>query len=112
MRAWWVTGALLATCAVASPASAGSPLARLNRFAPAPGMDGLWQVEAVPMAQFQNFIRAQGGTLPGEGAAAAATTPAPAAPAATPSQQPESAIEGAPGAGAAPTTAPSVSPTA
>ncbi|MEO6153687.1 MAG: cytochrome c oxidase subunit II [Croceibacterium sp.] len=57
-------------------------------------------VEAVPAAQFAAFIHSQGGTMPGEAAAA------PAAPAAAPLQQPESAVAGAPGAGAAPTVAP------
>ena len=60
-------------------------------------------VEAVPMAQFANFIRAQGGTF---GPASAAP------PAAVPSRQPQSAVEGAPGAGAAPTTGPTPGPTA
>ena len=55
-------------------------------------------VEAVPMAQFAAFIRSQGGTMAGEAA--------PAAPTAVPSRQPQSAVEGAPGAGAAPTSAP------
>ena len=54
-------------------------------------------VEAVPMAQFQAYIRSKGGTLPGD----AAATPAPA-PAAAPLQEPESSVEGAPGAGAPP----------
>lgn len=54
-------------------------------------------VEAVPMEQFASFIRAQGGTF-GPGS----STP----PAIVPPKQPQSAIEGAPGAGAAPTTAP------
>jgi cytochrome c oxidase subunit 2 len=47
-------------------------------------------VEAVPMEQFKAFVRAQGGTLPGEAPAAA-----PPAPAAAPLQAPASATEGA-----------------
>jgi cytochrome c oxidase subunit 2 len=54
-------------------------------------------VEALPRPQFEAFIRSQGGTLGGEAAAPA--------PAAAPQQQPESSVEGAPGAGAAPTAA-------
>jgi cytochrome c oxidase subunit 2 len=54
-------------------------------------------LEAVPRAQFDAFIRSQGGTLAGEEAAPA--------PAAAPQQEPESSVEGAPGAGAAPTAA-------
>jgi cytochrome c oxidase subunit 2 len=51
-------------------------------------------VEAVPMDRFKAFIRSQGGTLKGE---------APAQPAAAaPPQEPESSVEGAPGAGQAP----------
>ena len=50
-------------------------------------------LEAVPRPQFEAWIRSKGGTLGGEDAAA---------PAAAPLQQPESAVEGAPGAGAAP----------
>jgi cytochrome c oxidase subunit 2 len=50
-------------------------------------------IEAVPRPQFEAWIRSKGGTLPGEEAAAAAA----------PLQEPESAVEGAPGAGAAPT---------
>jgi cytochrome c oxidase subunit 2 len=57
-------------------------------------------VEAVPMAQFAAFIRAQGGTFGGEAAAPAA------APSPTASKVPESSVEGAPGAGAAPSPAP------
>ena len=53
-------------------------------------------IEAVPRPQFEAWVRAQGGTVGGE-AEAAATTLAPA-------QEPESSVEGAPGAGAAPTT--------
>jgi len=55
-------------------------------------------VEAVSRPQFEAYIRSKGGTLPGEEAAPAAT----AAPAAAPLQEPESSVEGAPGAGAAP----------
>jgi cytochrome c oxidase subunit 2 len=54
-------------------------------------------IEAVPRPQFEAWIRSKGGTLPGDAAAA------PAAPAAAPAQEPESAVEGAPGAGTAPT---------
>ena len=54
-------------------------------------------VEAVSRPEFEAYIRAKGGTLPGD----AAATPA-AAPAAAPAQEPESSVEGAPGAGAAP----------
>jgi len=59
-------------------------------------------VEAVPRPQFEAWLRSQGGTVGGEEAAAPAT--------AAPLQQPESAVEGAPGAGDAPTqeTAPGV----
>jgi cytochrome c oxidase subunit 2 len=53
-------------------------------------------VEAVPMEQFEAFIRSKGGTLAGEEEAA---------PAAAPAQEPESSVEGAPGAGAAPAPA-------
>ena len=53
-------------------------------------------IEALPRPQFEAWLRSKGGTVGGEAAA-------PAAPAAAPQQQPESAIEGAPGAGAAPT---------
>ena len=55
-------------------------------------------VEAVPRPRFEAWIRSKGGTLAGEAAAAPAATPA-----AAPLQEPESAVEGAPGAGAAPT---------
>jgi cytochrome c oxidase subunit II len=58
-------------------------------------------LEAVPMEQFEAFIRSKGGTMPGDAAAA----PAPAAPAAAPAQEPESSVEGAPGAGEAPAAA-------
>jgi len=50
-------------------------------------------IEALPRAQFDAWVLTQGGTLGGEGAA----------PALPPEQEPESAVEGAPGAGAAPT---------
>ena len=52
-------------------------------------------IEALPRPQFEAWLRAQGGTVGGEEAA-------PATPTAAPLQQPESAIEDAPGAGAAP----------
>jgi cytochrome c oxidase subunit 2 len=52
-------------------------------------------IEAVPRPQFEAWIRSKGGTLGGEEEAAAA-------PAAAPLQEPESSVEGAPGAGAAP----------
>ena len=52
-------------------------------------------VEAVPRPQFEAWVRSKGGTLASD-APAAAPTPAPL-------QRPESAVEGAPGAGAAPT---------
>jgi len=51
-------------------------------------------IEAVPRPQFEAWVRSKGGTMPGEEAAAAAAAPL---------QEPESAVEGAPGAGAAPT---------
>ena len=59
-------------------------------------------LEAVPRPQFEAWIRSKGGTVGGPEAA----TPAPA----LPQQEPESSVEGAPGAGAAPTdeTAPGV----
>jgi len=59
-------------------------------------------IEAVPRPQFEAWIRSKGGTVGGEEAAAP--------PAAAPLQEPESSVEGAPGAGAAPTdeTAPGV----
>jgi len=53
-------------------------------------------IEAVPRPQFEAWVRSQGGTLPGEEEASAA-------PAAAPLQEPESSVEGAPGAGAPPT---------
>jgi len=53
-------------------------------------------IEAVPRPQFEAWVRAQGGTVGGE-AEAAPTALAPA-------QEPESSVEGAPGAGQAPTT--------
>ena len=58
-------------------------------------------LEAVPRAQFEAWIRSKGGTLPGDAAAA----PASPAPAAAPLQEPESSVEGAPGAGEAPAAA-------
>ena len=54
-------------------------------------------VEAVSRPEFEAYIRSKGGSLPGDVAA----TPAPA-PSAAPLQEPESSVEGAPGAGAAP----------
>lgn len=54
-------------------------------------------IEAVPRAQFEQWIRSQGGTLQGEEEAAA--------PAAAPAQEPESAEPDAPGAGAPATEA-------
>lgn len=51
-------------------------------------------IEAVPRPQFEAWVRSQGGTVGEE-------VDAPAA--ATPLQEPESSVEGAPGAGAAPT---------
>ena len=55
-------------------------------------------IEAVPQAQFDAWVRLQGGTPEGEAEAEAAAVPE-----AAPLQEPESSIEGAPGAGAAPT---------
>jgi len=55
-------------------------------------------LEAVPREQFEAWVLSKGGTL---GAAEAAAEPA-----AAPLQEPESSVEGAPGAGAAPATAP------
>lgn len=52
-------------------------------------------VEAVPRPQFEAWLRSKGGTVGGEEEAAA--------PEAAPLQEPESSIEGAPGAGAPPT---------
>lgn len=60
-------------------------------------------VEALPMDQWRAWVRAQGGTFKDEAAPAAA-------PSAAPLQDPESAVPGAPGAGAPPTAAPSVAP--
>jgi cytochrome c oxidase subunit 2 len=54
-------------------------------------------IEAVPRPQFEAWVRSQGGTVGNEAAAPAPT------PSAAPSQEPESSVEGAPGAGAAPT---------
>jgi cytochrome c oxidase subunit 2 len=66
-------------------------------------------VEAVPMDRFKEFVRSQGGTIKGEAPPQPATT--------APPQQPESAVQGAPGAGQAPAagtpkTTPSTAPTA
>ena len=55
-------------------------------------------IEAVERPQFEAWIRSKGGTLGGEDQAPA--------PAAAPLQEPESSVEGAPGAGAAPTGEP------
>lgn len=52
-------------------------------------------VEALPMEQWRAWVRAQGGTFKDEAAPAAA-------PAVAPTQDPESAVPGAPGAGAPP----------
>ena len=52
-------------------------------------------LEAVPRPQFEAWIRSKGGTVRGDEPAAP--------PAAAPLQEPESSVEGAPGAGAAPT---------
>jgi cytochrome c oxidase subunit 2 len=49
-------------------------------------------VEALPRPQFEAYIRSKGGTVGGEAAAPA--------PSAAPLQEPESSVEGAPGAGA------------
>ena len=54
-------------------------------------------LEAVPRPQFEAWVRSKGGTLPGDEAAAP--------PAAAPLQEPESSVEGAPGAGEAPAAA-------
>ena len=56
-------------------------------------------VEALPMAEWRAWVRAQGGTFADEAPAAAPTT---APPAAAPLQDPESAVPNAPGAGAPP----------
>jgi cytochrome c oxidase subunit 2 len=65
-------------------------------------------IEAVPRPQFEAWVRSQGGTVGAAeaGADAGAATPVTE----LPSQEPESSVEGAPGAGAAPTneTAPGV----
>ncbi len=55
-------------------------------------------IEARPRAEFDAWIRAQGGTFPGEEEAVATDTELPGL------QEPESSVEGAPGAGAPPTT--------
>jgi len=52
-------------------------------------------IEALPRPQFEAWVRSKGGTVGGEEAAVV--------PAAAPLQEPESSVEGAPGAGAAPT---------
>ena len=57
-------------------------------------------LEAVPRPQYEAWVRSKGGTLPGDAAAAPA-----AAPSAAPLQEPESSVEGAPGAGEAPAAA-------
>ena len=59
-------------------------------------------IEAVSRPKFEAWIRSKGGTLGNQPTAA---TPA-VVPAAAPSQEPESSVEGAPGAGAAPSPAP------
>src|SRR5688572_22386750 len=63
-------------------------------------------IEAVSRPRFEAWLRAKGGTPGGEDAAAEA------APAAAPLQEPESSVEGAPGAGAAPSPAPVAGATA
>ena len=62
-------------------------------------------VEAVPRAQFDAWVRSKGGTV---GEEAATHVPASAAPL----QQPESAVEGAPGANAADVAGPEATPAA
>lgn len=62
-------------------------------------------VEALPMAQWRAWVRAQGGTFPGEAAPAAV-------PAAAPLQDPESAVPNAAGAGAPPVAPPTPTPAA
>lgn len=62
-------------------------------------------VEALPMAQWRAWVRAQGGTFADEAAPAAA-------PSAAPSQDPESAVPNAPGAGAPPVTPATPTPAA
>lgn len=63
-------------------------------------------IEAVPRPQFEAWVRSQGGTVGGAEAAAPAG--------AAPLQEPESSVEGAPGAGAAPAAeaAPAAAPAA
>ena len=51
-------------------------------------------IEALPMAQYNAWVLAQGGTVAGAADAAASVAPL---------QEPESSVPGAPGAGAAPT---------
>ncbi len=66
-------------------------------------------VEALPRAQFESWVLKQGGTIvPPKKTPAGEIIPE-TAPAAAPSQQPESAIPGAPGAGAAPSPIPATS---
>lgn len=62
-------------------------------------------VEALPMPQFLAWVRAQGGTVPGEDEPAAAPSPAPL-------QDPESAVPNASGAGAPPTEVTNPAPAA
>jgi cytochrome c oxidase subunit 2 len=63
-------------------------------------------IEAVPRPQFEAWVRSQGGTVGAVDADAGAAPPVTELPV----QDPESSVEGAPGAGAAPTneTAPGV----
>ena len=58
-------------------------------------------VEALPLEQFNAWVRAQGGTVAGEDEEGMEANPT-----AAPLQQPESSIEGAPGAGDAPIDTP------
>lgn len=60
-------------------------------------------IEALPRPQFEAWLRSKGGTVGGEEAAPAAAAPL---------QQPESAVEDAPGAGAAPAGEASPAPAA
>ena len=62
-------------------------------------------VEALPIAQWRAWVRAQGGTFADEAAPSAA-------PGAAPSQDPESAVPNAPGAGAPPVAPPTPTPAA
>ena len=59
-------------------------------------------VEALPMNEWRAWVRAQGGTFP-EDAAAEGAEPLPVEADLPPGQRPESALPGAPGAGAPPT---------